>query len=413
MHFNNDVKEAVIEDARRCLLGLEPDRVEGVLVTGDIAYSGKESEYQTAGHWLDQLTAAIGCKRTKVRVVPGNHDLDRNFISEGIGEMLDKVEAEGEEKLLNYLKNEHDRNALLLRFGAYQKFAEAYDCSLDTEGGWAGNHLVELDGGRSLRILGVNSALICKKKDTKGQLLLGTAQLTLQPRRLDEELLVLTHHPLDWFRDAETAGKYVRKRARFYLSGHEHSPGIKLEAVGSNADLLMIASGATVPPTDEGPPQYCYNIIVFETVLEKPELCVTVLPRKWDASETEFVEDQDQLKAHGRTFPVRCPNFKNGAVAAVLPSVEHSTEVKPDQPPLSAVPPPPLRVHDDDFALVKLRFFRDLSDKQRIETLVALGAVPATLMGGLSHSVQRRCLEQLYKDGKLQLVKDHLDTTPL
>lgn len=409
LYINNDVKNAVIQDAKQRLQALGPDRVEGVLITGDIAYSGREREYQAARHWLDQLTAAIGCVQTNVRIVPGNHDIDRDFISESIGEMLQKITEEGEDKLLRYLKNDLDRAALLLRFGAYQKFAEAYDCSLDTEGGWAGDHLVELGDGRHLRILGVNSALICKKKDAKGQLLLGSKQLTLQPKTQGEEVIVLTHHPLDWFSDAEMASKYVRKRARLYLSGHEHAPSVKLEHLGDDADLLTIASGATVPPTDEGPLKYCYNIIQFETFTGRAEMRVTVLPRKWDWEETEFVEDAEQLTEHGGSFPVRCPNFKAVDAAPISQGVSNVKSAEPEPAVLQAPPP----VRDDEFALVKLRFFMDLSDTQRVEALVALGALPANLQGTLSHSVQRRCIERLYTEGKLQQLKDHLDITPI
>ena len=406
LHINNDIKQAVIQDARQCVQSLGADRVEGVLITGDIAYSGKEEEYQAARHWLDQLTAAIGCVQTHVRIVPGNHDIDRHFISDGIGEMLEKITLEGENKLLRYLKNDVDRAALLLRFGAYQKFAEAYDCSLDTDGGWAGNHVVELEEGRRLRILGVNSALICKKSDKKGELLLGSKQLTLQPKTQGEELIVLTHHPLDWFSDAETASKYVRNRARFYLSGHEHAPAVKLERVAEDADLMMIASGATIPPTEEGPLKFCYNIIQFETMPDCANIQITVLPRKWESDKTEFVEDTEQLKDHGRSFPVRCPNFK--MAEPLFAGIGNAMPQVPQAPAPLATP-----VRDDEFALAKLRFFMDLSESQRVEALIKLGALPENLRGGLSHSAQSRCLERLFTDGKLQQIKDYLDKTPI
>lgn len=98
--------------------------------------------------------------------------------------------------------------------------------------GMAGDHIVELDEGRTLRILGVNSALTCKKKDAKGKLL--PRKQTDDASSSDvpgEELIVLTHHPLDWFQDSDEARKYLRKRARIYLSGHEHNPAVKVDPV--------------------------------------------------------------------------------------------------------------------------------------------------------------------------------------
>jgi predicted MPP superfamily phosphohydrolase len=58
-----------------------------VAFTGDIAFAGALDEYLelvrrvrddgTAATWLDDTLAAIGCSRTQLYVVPGNHDIDR------------------------------------------------------------------------------------------------------------------------------------------------------------------------------------------------------------------------------------------------------------------------------------------------------------------------------------------------
>ncbi len=415
LHINNDIKEAVIQDCRRQIQELAPESVAGVLITGDLAYSGKRAEYENAGAWLDRLTAAIGCARTAVRIVPGNHDIDRDEISESIGDMLAAIEAIGEDKLIRYLKNEHDRNALLRRFQDYRLFAEAYDCSLDTDGGWAGDHIVELDEGRTLRILGVNSALTCKKKDAKGKLLLGSKQMTLQVRTPGEELIVLTHHPLDWFQDSDEARKYLRKRARIYLSGHEHNPAVKVDPVSPTADLLTIAAGATVPPTEEGPLKFCYNVLQFETVAGNAELRVTVSPRKWDPDETEFVEDIEQLKAHGKSFDLKCPNFSElleaRKKAVPMSAANPAAPGTAPSPVLASAPPsPPTQGQlTEDFPLLVLRFFRDLNDAQRVEALVQLGALPEDWSGPLSHVIERRGLERLRSAGKLGALKEYLN----
>lgn len=406
LYINNDVKEAVIEDCRNQIHDLMLDRVEGLLITGDLAYSGKPTEYEDAHAWLDRLTAAVNCVRTAVRIVPGNHDIDRDEISESISDMLDAIEQKGEDKLLAYLKSEHDRNALLRRFEGYRLFAESYDCSLDTDGGWAGDHVVELDNGRRLRIVGVNSALTCRKKgDEKGKLLLGGKQRPLHVNRRGEELVVLTHHPLDWFQDSEDARRFLRNRARVYLSGHEHNPKVHVERVDADSDLLMIAAGATVPPKEDAPLKYCYNILVFETTEGSVDLNVTVVPRRWDHATTAFVEDADQLKEHGKSFPIKCPNFRampkpeQAKAEGVVGSPNEQLAASRSQPP----------VIDHNFALILLRFFRELDDARRVEILVRLEALPRDWNGPLSHAIERRCLDRLREQGKLRELKELLD----
>ncbi len=52
-----------------------------VFVTGDIAYSGKRSEYDQAERYLDRLATAMDREpRTSWFVVPGNHDVDRDSV---------------------------------------------------------------------------------------------------------------------------------------------------------------------------------------------------------------------------------------------------------------------------------------------------------------------------------------------
>lgn len=98
---HNDAKERLIDDVEAWVQRYGP--VDGVFVTGDIAYSGKQEEYRAAGAWLDWVAAAGGCSKTAVQVVPGNHDIDRDQISH-LGKMLlDAVIQQGEVELDKFL----------------------------------------------------------------------------------------------------------------------------------------------------------------------------------------------------------------------------------------------------------------------------------------------------------------------
>lgn len=54
-----------------------------IFVTGDIAYSGKKSEYRLAATFFDQLLGVTGLDKKHLFVVPGNHDVDREAITPG------------------------------------------------------------------------------------------------------------------------------------------------------------------------------------------------------------------------------------------------------------------------------------------------------------------------------------------
>ena len=49
-----------------------------ILVTGDIAFSGKSEEYDLAEKFFDDLQAASGVLKGRIFCIAGNHDIDRD-----------------------------------------------------------------------------------------------------------------------------------------------------------------------------------------------------------------------------------------------------------------------------------------------------------------------------------------------
>lgn len=95
IHIHNDVKSQLITDAAEVIAALPSGFAQGILVTGDIAYSGKAEQYHDAGKWLDELAAASGCEIHQVQMIPGNHDMDRDRLSVGGRQLLDYIRAGG------------------------------------------------------------------------------------------------------------------------------------------------------------------------------------------------------------------------------------------------------------------------------------------------------------------------------
>ena len=85
----------LIEDAR-AQVGKLGCAADGVIVTGDIAFSGQVHQYEMAAHWLASLTDAIGCDRTDVQLVPGDHDVDRKKIPTTMDSILFSIREGGD-----------------------------------------------------------------------------------------------------------------------------------------------------------------------------------------------------------------------------------------------------------------------------------------------------------------------------
>ncbi|PZO52401.1 MAG: hypothetical protein DCF16_09450 [Alphaproteobacteria bacterium] len=396
---HDDVKKQVLADAAREVAGTTEQKAAGILVTGDIAYSGQHAEYKEAGAWLDKLAEVICCKNTDVHVVPGNHDIDREQISQSVGFLLSRVLDEGEGALDEILDNDIDREIFYKRFKEYRPFAEGYNCSLDKDGNLKGKPPIELAPGRSLRFVGFNSALICsKRKDEEGKLLLGARQRVLQVED-GEELVVLAHHPLHWLQDSEQAKRYLRNRARVFISGHEHKPRVHVDPVKAGCDLMMIASGAMVPPTATEEYKYTYNIITFDWDADSDDLLVTVKPREWRDEDKAFRDAPEQLDGNGPTFKLACPNYYTAKPTCPVPTHQARGDETSDAPgPESAEEE---SVINDDYAPLLLRYFRDLLPAQRIIVLVKLKALPDDWSEPLSHAMERGIVDRLAATGRL------------
>ena len=154
VYVHDDVKQCLIADVARLKAEAGIERMDGVIVTGDIAFSGKKSEYDSAAQWLDRLTQMIGCQNTDVILVPGNHDIDRDRISAGAGLMRRQVVEGGNDELERFLADTGDRELLYAKFHDYRDFAEGYDCPLESDGGWPSIAKRRLRRGGSCASLG-------------------------------------------------------------------------------------------------------------------------------------------------------------------------------------------------------------------------------------------------------------------
>ena len=399
--IQNDVKERLVEDAAELVRAHGTARASGILVTGDVAYSGKREEYARAGEWLDNLATSIRCEKTEVQLVPGNHDIDRDAISEGCKLMLDGIKRDGEKQLDAFLEDRRDREVFYGRFGEYRLFAEGYDCPLDRAGGNAGERKLEIAPGRTLRFIGLNSALACSNEDEEGELLLGARQHVL-PRHSGEELVVLSHHPLHWLQDSDDAREYIRSRARVFICGHEHRPSVKVEEIEKNCDLLMLSAGAAAPPKVGDGYNFTYNLLIFDWDPDTDAVKVTIVPRSWSPQHTRFEADSRSLGSDVRVFVLGCPNFRSSTVDVVV--VPHESAAVAERCPEKNQVTCESDVNEgmlEKYKLVLLLFFRDLTPSQRLSVLGKLGALPNGWEDPLTQNIERQLFDALVKDGRL------------
>ncbi len=420
VHIHDDVKQQLIADAGEVVRGLPGGVAQGVLVTGDIAYSGVWAQYEAAGRWLDSLAAEIGCPIHRVQMVPGNHDLDRNKLSVGGQQLLDYIRAGGADEYEKVFGDATDRTTLLKRFEDYDRFSIGYSCGLDEEAKFATNLRIELAPGRFIRFVRLNSSLLCTgaEKDDSPELMMGARQFTIPPGKAGEENIVLVHHPLNWYKDAKEAKEYIRARARVFITGHEHNPRVEIDPVEDGCDLMMLAAGAAVPFKSNEVYTFTYNIIEFDWDAAAEALVVTMHPRAWNPKMKRFEADEKRLGGAKPRFVLGSPNFKRCAPPAAptaeageppraaQPTVEPVVELVPTEEAEETNAMAPIT---EGAELALLRFFRDLVESERLRILVELDALEADSDERLTQGLERRLFDWLVRQGRLADVTAMID----
>lgn len=282
---------------------------DAILVTGDIAFSGnvrvrssdtESREYALAGDWLRAAGAAIRLGPSRIFLVPGNHDVQRNADRHRPTSRLVKALHRGEESLDEALADPADRALLVSRLAHYLAFSMDFAPACLAPPESPDKHLfwqyrLEAREGLFIRLIGLNTSLLCADDADRGRLRLGKAILAQafasSQRREGELVLVLGHHPLQggWLADEYEVNAWIQNHAHIHVSGHVHDPGSEESRTGWGASLVRIASGAmheeSRPP---GVPQgHGYNVASV-LVDEAARLHLRVWPRSWSEKKKHF-----------------------------------------------------------------------------------------------------------------------------
>ena len=200
-----------------------------IVVTGDIAFSGKTSEYEIASTFLASLLDKLGLDTGRLCIAPGNHDVDRDiqsYMYDGIRSRLDS-----HWEVDRFLGLEYERSQLLERQSAFREFrqgllVDAPD-TRETKEGLALVRQFDFNGFR-VCVLELNSAWLCGDKDRPGSLLVGERQIINAVVAAEEFnphfTVALTHHPTDWLAEFDriTCSNRLIPQVDVFHSGHIH-----------------------------------------------------------------------------------------------------------------------------------------------------------------------------------------------
>jgi 3',5'-cyclic AMP phosphodiesterase CpdA len=291
----HDVDTEIRNELERDLRIVRSTRVpklDGIVISGDIAFAGQPQEFDYARGWIEKVRELLDCPESGVMVTPGNHDVDRAPMADGgpIDVLQTRVRADQslqnrDDLIASLLRDKTDGPLLLSGMTAYNNFAQNFDCRISAEKPYWERDF-RLGNKGTLRIRGMTSTLVSGPRDhgTTHKLVYGGAQRTLI-REDRVWRLIAGHHPPSWTLEGDEADRVFSNRAAIQLFGHKHDQWFAKVEKG-----IRLIAGAVHPDRAESNWEPRYSMIAIK-LEDSGDLAIRVYPRRWSREELMFIGD--------------------------------------------------------------------------------------------------------------------------
>jgi pSer/pThr/pTyr-binding forkhead associated (FHA) protein/predicted MPP superfamily phosphohydrolase len=296
-HDHQQVMSSLVRDLQRNRFA-----AHRVFVTGDVAFSGAPEQYDAAFDALERLTDALDTTTSVVRIVPGNHDIDRKLAGTPLHSALHRHARASEVALDDMLVDPRTRAILLEKLAGFQQFIRKL-----------AGHPAEIDwyerltvNSANVAVWGLNSVWCSDSDDGTSAhggfcpnlvMARGQYQERIREATLDDVHLLLTHHPLEWISDAH--GRWLRSAFAaaplVHLCGHIHLHASSTTmSLGRPNNLFTMVAGAAHSEQGEAV-KHSYSRCVLSRKSDG-QWWIGWNPRVYDPDSDEFRSDHGRLK---------------------------------------------------------------------------------------------------------------------
>jgi predicted phosphodiesterase len=261
----NVVASALLCDLKNRVerIASELEHIDFIFVTGDITFASQQREYELARQFFDKLRSTTNVPKSRLFIVPGNHDVDRSAITDKAHTTVSALDSS--EAVNRLLGDDDGRRVVMRRFHQYQRFVNGYlgkDFPFDdSRYFYVKEHKRD---NKRVAILGLNSVWASASDADRLHLFLGERQVRVALRRVGraDVRIALMHHPFEWLRDSdhEVCKPLLLRDCDFVLYGHLHRTDLLCQqSPGSRA--IVIGAGACYE-TRKHP--NAYNLVHFD-----------------------------------------------------------------------------------------------------------------------------------------------------
>ena len=244
---------------------IESQRADGVvpdfvLMTGDIASTGKDEEYALASDFFDALSAASDVPTGLIFCIPGNHDVDRSLYPVCFAGA--RTVLHNQTHVDSLLAPSDDLQILLLRQRSYRGFHDTYFARQEKR--WTSDGLAYVShlafNDIRIAILALNSSWLAEGGlGDHGRLLIGEHQ-AVEAIRLAQEvespphvILGMAHHPFHLLQefDRRPVVSRIERVCHVLHCGHLHEPEVRTAGL-SGTGCLTLTAGASFLARESG-----------------------------------------------------------------------------------------------------------------------------------------------------------------
>ena len=226
-----------------------------IVVSGDIAFSGKPEEYAVLSPFMTYFFGKNGFTRIEKSIpfiyVPGNHDID--FLTSSLPQNYDTFKEHNDSTIDN---PKTDIGAIQLQYinamKAFFQFSEKGHCK------WIdpiiNNRIVTVDG-HSIGFVLLNTApysLIGGTEIDKGSHRLTSDQITAISNATNAEINCLVmHHGIEWYSNADKnrLREIIANKYNVVMAGHEHNNVLENRVINLGDPCYYMQSAAFHDPS--------------------------------------------------------------------------------------------------------------------------------------------------------------------
>ncbi|PXA05107.1 hypothetical protein DDZ13_03855 [Coraliomargarita sinensis] len=315
--------KALIRDIEH--LKVEPDII---IVSGDLAYSGRPEEFELADKIFSKLSRGLNISAKNFMFCMGNHDIDRS-----------KIDTMAEAGLISKISDTNLASEAFDHTSWTMPRQQNYLNYLNTRGidttSPSYSRVFEVSDFK-VGISSFNSSWRCSGDTDKNNLFLTDPQVhALHEEIKDAELkIAIMHHPMDWYHATEQTHVQpdLYRRYDFVLTGHLHSPESSYQITPNNESLIF-----TVPAFFDGAISGIHDGYNFYTV-DPIERSVACHHRKFIREREDFdrhvehaKDGQSQLPLPQQAIPTLAPlhvvKKMNEAVTSLELSVREELKI--------------------------------------------------------------------------------------